>query len=65
VTVVILHINAGHLDGTLCLWDLRQSRAGSQPLAEVRAAQTACCHNAALPSCSKWRYAVVICTAHS
>ncbi|WIA23060.1 hypothetical protein OEZ86_009974 [Tetradesmus obliquus] len=26
----------GHLDGTLCLWDLRQSRAGSQPLAEVR-----------------------------
>eukprot|EP00879_Flechtneria_rotunda_P010997 GHRR01011491.1.p1 GENE.GHRR01011491.1~~GHRR01011491.1.p1 ORF type:complete len:553 (+),score=196.54 GHRR01011491.1:156-1814(+) len=26
----------GHLDGTLCLWDLRQNRAGSQPLAEVR-----------------------------
>eukprot|EP00775_Hariotina_reticulata_P003175 gene3175-3453_t len=29
-------IITGHLDGTLCLWDLRQSRAGSQPLAEVR-----------------------------
>lgn len=29
-------IVTGHLDGTLCLWDVRQSRAGSQPLAEVR-----------------------------
>ena len=27
---------AGHLDGTLCLWDTRQSRAGSQPLAQVQ-----------------------------
>jgi WD40 repeat protein len=27
---------AGHLDGTLCLWDLRQSRAGSAPLSEAR-----------------------------
>jgi len=26
----------GHLDGTLCLWDLRQNRSGGQPLAEVR-----------------------------
>eukprot|EP00879_Flechtneria_rotunda_P025060 GHRR01026597.1.p1 GENE.GHRR01026597.1~~GHRR01026597.1.p1 ORF type:complete len:167 (-),score=23.01 GHRR01026597.1:28-528(-) len=29
-------LHTGHLDGTLCLWDLRQNRAGSQPLAEVR-----------------------------
>ena len=27
---------AGHLDGSLCLWDMRQSRAGSQPLFEAR-----------------------------
>lgn len=26
----------GHLDGTVCLWDMRQSRAGSQALFETR-----------------------------
>ena len=25
----------GHLDGSLCLWDMRQDRAGGKPLAEV------------------------------
>lgn len=29
-------ILTGHLDGTMCLWDVRQSRAGSQPLAQVQ-----------------------------
>jgi hypothetical protein len=36
VFVHVLH--TGHLDGTLCLWDLRQNKAGGQPLAEVRLA---------------------------
>lgn len=27
--------NQGHLDGLLCLWDLRQARAGDKALAEV------------------------------
>ncbi|KAF8066392.1 ATG16 [Scenedesmus sp. PABB004] len=40
-------IITGHLDGTLCLWDLRQSRAGSQPLAEVRRRQRRCAARAA------------------
>ena len=29
-------ILTGHQDGTLALWDVRQSRAGSAPLAELR-----------------------------
>ncbi|KAI8474215.1 MAG: WD40-repeat-containing domain protein [Monoraphidium minutum] len=29
-------ILTGHLDGTLCIWDSRQDRAGGKPLAELR-----------------------------
>jgi WD40 repeat protein len=52
---------AGHLDGSLCLWDMRQDRAGGKALAEVgrallpelAGARPACLFARRRPACSQ------------